>query len=181
MKAETDIPASRSRPGSNLEPMRGVPVPESQRGQSPWRRIGPVPSIVSFPPDLTSANKESPDMKRALFSLMTLIVLAALTGCVTQRGRHPLLASGGNCGDGGSCAQATEGCQADCAACEAPCDDVGCLQKLRARLCKDRTCKAPCEEPVAAAGPATGAVTYPYYTTRGPRDFYAKSPRSIGP
>ena len=32
-----------------------------------------------------------------------------------------------------------------------------------------------------AAGPPTGAVTYPYYTTRGPRDFLARNPRSIGP
>jgi hypothetical protein len=32
-----------------------------------------------------------------------------------------------------------------------------------------------------AGGPPTGAVTYPYYTTRGPRDFLARNPRSIGP
>ncbi len=35
-----------------------------------------------------------------------------------------------------------------------------------------------------ATGPAcppTGAVAYPYYTTRGPRDFLAKCPPSIGP
>lgn len=30
-------------------------------------------------------------------------------------------------------------------------------------------------------GPPTGAVTYPYYTTRGPRDFLAVNPPSIGP
>ena len=30
-------------------------------------------------------------------------------------------------------------------------------------------------------GPATGAVTYPYYTVRGPRDFLQKSPTPIGP
>ena len=28
---------------------------------------------------------------------------------------------------------------------------------------------------------ATGAITYPYYTCRGPRDFLATDPRSIGP
>ncbi len=33
----------------------------------------------------------------------------------------------------------------------------------------------------AFAGPPTGAVTYPYYTTRGPRDFLASNPRGIGP
>lgn len=31
------------------------------------------------------------------------------------------------------------------------------------------------------AGPNMGAVTYPYYTTRGPRDFLLDDPPSIGP
>jgi hypothetical protein len=30
-------------------------------------------------------------------------------------------------------------------------------------------------------GPPVGQVTYPYYTTRGPRDFLARNPNSIGP
>ncbi|ADB16286.1 hypothetical protein Psta_1611 [Pirellula staleyi DSM 6068] len=30
-------------------------------------------------------------------------------------------------------------------------------------------------------GPATGQVAYPYYTTRGPRDFLINNPPSIGP
>ena len=34
---------------------------------------------------------------------------------------------------------------------------------------------------IGPAGPPTGAVAYPYYTTRGPRDFLAKCPPSIGP
>ena len=32
-----------------------------------------------------------------------------------------------------------------------------------------------------AAGPSQGAVTYPYYTTRGPRDYLDPNPPSIGP
>jgi hypothetical protein len=32
-----------------------------------------------------------------------------------------------------------------------------------------------------AAGPPSGGVAYPYYTTRGPRDFLARTPRDIGP
>lgn len=32
-----------------------------------------------------------------------------------------------------------------------------------------------------AVGPEYGAVTYPYYTTRGPRDFLLANPASIGP
>jgi hypothetical protein len=30
-------------------------------------------------------------------------------------------------------------------------------------------------------GPASATVVYPYYTTRGPRDFLAADPRGIGP
>lgn len=30
-------------------------------------------------------------------------------------------------------------------------------------------------------GPPTGAITYPYYTTRGPRDFLAQDLRPLGP
>ncbi|MBX3412198.1 MAG: hypothetical protein KF708_05720 [Pirellulales bacterium] len=30
-------------------------------------------------------------------------------------------------------------------------------------------------------GPPTAAVTYPYYTNRGPRDFLARNPGNIGP
>lgn len=30
-------------------------------------------------------------------------------------------------------------------------------------------------------GPVSAQVTYPYYTTRGPRDFLAKNPMGIGP
>jgi hypothetical protein len=31
------------------------------------------------------------------------------------------------------------------------------------------------------SGPQTGAVAYPYYTNRGPRDFFAKNPGTVGP
>ena len=32
----------------------------------------------------------------------------------------------------------------------------------------------------APSGPSVAQVTYPYYTTRGPRDFLAPNPRGIG-
>ena len=35
--------------------------------------------------------------------------------------------------------------------------------------------------PGPADGPAVAQVTYPYYTTRGPRDYFAANPPSIGP
>jgi hypothetical protein len=116
-------------------------------------------------------------MKRAMFSVLTLIVLAGLTGCATQHGRHPLLDRG--CG----CVQPTEGCEAveGCQSCEDPCDD-GCVPaRAHCGLCKGRGCRACRGEEVAAPGPPTGAITYPYYTVRGPRDYLARNPQSIGP
>lgn len=35
--------------------------------------------------------------------------------------------------------------------------------------------------PQGPPGPPTGQVAYPYYTTRGPRDFLASNPPDIGP
>ncbi len=37
------------------------------------------------------------------------------------------------------------------------------------------------QQQVGPAGPPTAAVAYPYYTLRGPRDFLAAQPPSIGP
>jgi hypothetical protein len=37
------------------------------------------------------------------------------------------------------------------------------------------------EYPAFNQGPPVGQVAYPYYTTRGPRDFLARNPPSIGP
>ncbi len=121
-------------------------------------------------------------MKRALFSLLTAVILIGLAGCVTQHGRRPWACLGG------SCAQAPENCQS----CDAPCDDESCDQCSDPGRCRRGDgpgyfkpgclCKGRCTEGTGAdPGPATGTVTYPYYTTRGPRDFLAKNPPSIGP
>jgi hypothetical protein len=45
------------------------------------------------------------------------------------------------------------------------------------QLCGNRGRKAA----VQPQGPPQAAVAYPYYTTRGPRDFFANNPNSIGP
>jgi hypothetical protein len=37
------------------------------------------------------------------------------------------------------------------------------------------------EYPAFNQGPPTGQVAYPYYTTRGPRDFLLNNPPTIGP
>ena len=118
-------------------------------------------------------HKESSQMKRAIFSCLTVVILAGLAGCITQHGRRPTACMSG------SCAQAPETCQS-CepgASCDDPCDECEC-RGHGCHLCR-RAGRGEVAE--APAGPAVGGVTYPYYTNRGPRDFLAKNPPSIGP
>lgn len=111
-------------------------------------------------------------MKRAMCSLLAVVILAGLTGCIKQHGRRPWSCMGG------SCAQAPENCQSCGESSGESCDK--CRDPGRCRECGGRGCELCCRQEVAP-GPPTGTVTYPYYTTRGPRDFLAKNPRSIGP
>ncbi len=121
-------------------------------------------------------------MKRATFSVLTLIVFAGLVGCASHR-HFPASCVGGDCTaavPGGGCGTAQPSCQT----CDDPSANCGDPAKNRCcpllgRLC--RAPKAPCERPVAEAGPPAGAITYPYYTVRGPRDYLARNPGSIGP
>jgi len=122
-------------------------------------------------------------MKRAFVMLSLIALLGSLTGCC----------SGGSCLSGLLCGPCTdtpatcdscatdldsygkvygEGCGAGCAkpSCISPCEGCG---GLGCRLCCGREAITP--------GPPTGAVTYPYYTNRAPRDFLVRSPRPIGP
>ncbi|MFN3192626.1 MAG: hypothetical protein ACE361_19090 [Aureliella sp.] len=41
-------------------------------------------------------------------------------------------------------------------------------------------CNAQPAGHTGAGGPATAQVAYPYYTTRGPRDFFMNNPPTIG-
>jgi hypothetical protein len=124
-------------------------------------------------------------MKRATFSILTLIVLAGLTGCVHHRQR-PSAFVGGKCAacPQGDCATVEGGC-VNGQSCEDP-GDGGCgpAKKhccgLLSGLCH-RKHGGTADQSAGEAGPPAGAITYPYYTIRGPRDFYAKNPGSIGP
>ena len=129
-----------------------------------------------LPPCTHVANKQGfSDMKCATLSVLAVVVLAGLSGCITQRGPRPTACMGG------SCAQAPENCQC----CNDPGDpnDPGHCRLFGDHCCP--LCNHQC--PLAGgdggngdAGPA-GTIAYPYYTTRGPRDFLAKDPPSIGP
>jgi hypothetical protein len=63
-----------------------IVTPMSDEGGNGFSRI----PILSFPPNLTRGNKELPDMKRAMFLVLTLTALAGLIGCAHHR---PLPAS----------------------------------------------------------------------------------------
>lgn len=97
-------------------------------------------------------------MKRTLILLFALAAIAVWSGCAGG----PM---GGSCGSDacGSCGPAPHVCA------------NGCGAPIAAR--------APygSDGPNFVQGPPTGAVTYPYYTVRGPRDFLLDNPRSIGP
>ncbi len=105
-------------------------------------------------------------MKRTLFALLATALLIGVCGCTGPHGRGCTGAMHGSCQD------APE----NCAACEDGCDDPGVC-----RHCGGHGCDACRGRHAIADGPATGAVTYPYYTLRGPRDFLDRTPPGVGP
>jgi hypothetical protein len=124
-------------------------------------------------------------MKRVMFSALALVVVAALCGCrACHRGQNSCACMG----DGS--APAVEGCVGQDGQVSDNCDDPnGCARRHICPLCHGHGC-GRCRgqgadgaeaADAAAAGPPAGAVTYPYYTVRGPRDFLMKNPPSIGP
>ncbi|MGD0655420.1 MAG: hypothetical protein ABSA16_13845 [Thermoguttaceae bacterium] len=119
-------------------------------------------------------------MKRAIHVILALTALTSLTGCLSAHGRRPIACVQG------SCAQAPENCAScgcnSCQNCSDPNSDPN--RQAPCRLCGGRgcrLCRGAGEDEGFAPGPAAGAVAYPYYTTRGPRDFLARNPQSIGP
>lgn len=90
-------------------------------------------------------------MKRTLLALSAAILLAIFSGCAST-GRCP----------SGTCKSAPETCKT----CKTGCAD-GCRERGGCNQASD-------------PGPG-GVVGYPYYSVRGPRDFLARNPQSIGP
>jgi len=137
-------------------------------------------------------------MRRALFALLAVTFLASSTGCCCLdklfcwgcRGRCNYGCDGGcdSCGGGGG------GCS-DCGAASNMGPGMGGYARGpgRAQYNTMAARRAAPGHPFVrerrdadgdyefAAGPPSGSTTYPYYTTRGPRDFLARNPRDIGP
>jgi hypothetical protein len=101
-------------------------------------------------------------MKRTIFVLLTMVALAMTTGCLHRHCRDNACPNGG-------CPQAE--------ACPAEGGHHCCLLKG----CFARHHAGEGQQAVADPGPASGAVAYPYYNLRGPRDFLERNPQSIGP
>jgi hypothetical protein len=151
----------------------------------------------------SSAHAETPAMKR-VFSLAALLAMVAgSSGCsIVDRlfllnadgpYAHQAKNHGGPCQDGdcqeyqdGSCptGDCESGACQDCpgGTCRVPhTGRYGGLAKHHLSPEEKAALAAGDYGATQPAGPPTGAVAYPYYTTRGPRDFLAKNPASIGP
>lgn len=114
-------------------------------------------------------------MKRAMFSILTVVTITVLCGCAHHR--RPWA------GHEADCVQATEGGEAyadNGADDSGACPERGCLRKHHCPICSGARQQAVAAD-AGQGGSAMGAVAYPYYTTRGPRDFLARNPASIGP
>jgi hypothetical protein len=89
-------------------------------------------------------------------------------------------------GDGCPVGNCLAGCNCDGCASGGPCQHLA--GKIAGGFCACPATAGICphaggypEQPAFQPGPPTGQVAYPYYTTRGPRDFLLKNPPSIGP
>lgn len=119
-------------------------------------------------------------MKSLAMALAAGVLIAGSLGC---NGLHKLC-GGGNCGAG--CGDGNCGATCEDGSCGGECSDgscgggghpwLGAGNKAGARPHRHGELVM---DP-GPAGPPTGAVTYPYYTTRGPRDYFTNNPPSIG-
>ena len=99
-------------------------------------------------------------MKRAFLTLLTVTLVAGLSGCCHDRMCRQKHGTG------------TAGAlQASPTKCPKTCQNQSPRGRGRGNVCEE----------AFAPGPPSGSVSYPYYTTRGPRDFLDRDPMSIGP
>jgi hypothetical protein len=122
------------------------------------------------------------NMKSSLYITGFVGLVLSMTGCHLGPGRFA--GRSGGCSDG-PCGLLGGGCaNGSCGAVAATAGDNGgqpggALANLHSRNFRTaQSHNGPAPGP--AYGPSSPTVTYPYYTTRGPRDFLAKSPPSIG-
>jgi hypothetical protein len=117
-------------------------------------------------------------MKRTIFVMLMGVTLAMTTGCIHRQLR-------GNGCEGGNCTQAEGYADGEACPTEGACPgEDGCRRcGLFGGLCGLHRHRGDGngENANAGGGPQGGAVAYPYYNLRGPRDFLVRNPQSIGP
>jgi hypothetical protein len=128
-------------------------------------------------------------MRNTLFALLAALSVSAASGCCGNHwwghsacsscGEQGCGYCGANCGacgpggcpDGYGC-NSGGGCGCGCLGHNSDCSPIPDCADNRAAV--NSQLGGP-------AGPPSAQVTYPYYTVRGPRDFFANNPSSIGP
>ena len=102
-------------------------------------------------------------MKRLIWALLAAVVLTGNSGCLTM---HEFL----------------HGRQQGCQGCQDGCDQCRGHGHHKNYANHNPHAGPPGAEYLGPqnGSPATGAVSYPYYTTRGPRDFLQNNPGYMG-
>lgn len=127
-------------------------------------------------------------MKRGLLTLLAVALAAGMAGCC---GPHSGCLTSWLPGSCSNCPETGGGCTGEYGSCgSAGCGQCGEGNPGVSGLfgadsggyagCGGQGCRVPCRA-AFTPGPPTAAVTYPYYTVRGPRDFLAANPPGIGP
>ena len=101
-------------------------------------------------------------MMRQMFLLLAAVALIASSGCKV------LEKNCSNCGQKQAMMQQT------------PQQMPQQVMQAKAQQVMQAQAMAPANPMMQQSGPATAAYAYPYYTVRGPRDFFMKNPPSIG-
>jgi len=123
-------------------------------------------------------------MKNALFALLAGVAVAALSGCAHNRCN--------SCCENGPSEKDTHFCvhpirsllgigQGTCRKCPETAAACPTCPQPACHACGGRGCGMCLGHGQPMAEGPVGAVTYPYYTLHGPRDFLAKNPPSMGP
>ena len=118
-------------------------------------------------------------MRYAAAAVLAGLFIAGLTGCQSHRNR--LHDGSGRCDECAECDDDSAccggvGCEG-CSDCEATLGRHKDARDAGGGHAQLRHFKGP---PQGPAGPPTATVAYPYYTTRGPRDFLASEPPNLG-
>ena len=117
-------------------------------------------------PAARAGQEENRVMMRQMFLLLAAVALIASSGCKV------LDKNCSNCGQKQAMMQQTPQQMMQ------PTPQQ--VMQAQAQQVMQAQAMAPANPMMQQSGPGTAAYTYPYYTVRGPRDFFMKNPPSLG-